>query len=634
MNKLRFWYTILLMFFVSGIYAQDYAVSLIPDSLKTNAHYIIRDDDQEIELKSLNSGVQRVRRVLTILDKVGESTAYLVIPYDRNSSVNIRQITLFDANGKKIKSIKQSEITDSPAYSSSELFSENRIKYYRPNSPVYPYTVLYEYTIDLKNMISFGTWRPFSSYNVSLQHSNLSFSHPSKVKINRKEVNVRMISSELQSNIVTEMWELNNIKAIEPEPYGISLSERVPCLYLMPSVLVYENYEGNADNWGEYGKWMYTLYDGRNDISDTEKSKLEVILKEIPDTLDRIRTLYKYMQNNTRYVAITLGLGGFQPFDSKTVFETGYGDCKALTNYMFALLKFSGIKSFPALVSSGRYIEKIFTDFPNFQQFDHVILCVPHSRDTIWLECTNQKMPFGFLGDFTDDRDVLLITEYGGKFAHTKKYDFKDNIRSCKSEFRIDSTGTAVCNLRTIYQGLRYDDLSELLSSNYDEQRKWLYTNSAFPSMQISSFSVNDLKGALPVARINETETSKNYCSISGNYMVLPLNLLNVQKSIQKMLRKRNSEIIINRSYADYDTLIYIIPKNFKYESIPSGTIRTSAFGNYQWSVSASEKEIVYIRKFTILQGRYQSSFYKQLYDFILAVSKADNTKIILTKKS
>jgi hypothetical protein len=634
MHKLKFWSTLLFAFYGSGIYAQEYPAALIPDSLKTNAHYIIRENAQEIELKSVNSGVQRVRRVLTILDKVGESMAYLVIPYDKNSTVNIRQITLFDVNGKKTKSIKQSEITDSPAYSSSELFSESRIKYYKPNSPVYPYTVLYEFEIDSKNMLSFGTWRPFNAYNVSTQHSSLSFSHPSKVKINRKEVNVQMKRSELQSNTVTETWELNNIKALEPEPYGISLSERVPCLYLMPSALVYDNYVGNADNWSEYGKWMYSLYNGRNDISETEKSRLESLMKEIPDTLGRIRTLYKYLQSNTRYVAITLGLGGFQPFDAKTVFETGYGDCKALTNYMFALLKSYGIRSYPALVSSGRYIEKIFTDFPNFQQFDHVILCVPYARDTIWLECTSQKMPFGFLGDFTDDREVLLITENGGKFAHTRKYDIKENVRSCRSEFKIDSAGTAVCVLRTVCRGLRYDDLSGLLSSNYDEQKKWLYSNSSFPSMQIGSFSVSEITGEKPAAKITESETSKNYCSFSGNYMVLPLNLLNARKPIQKMLKKRTSDIIISRSYTDYDTLVYSIPKNYKYESVPSGTTLASTFGNYSWSVSATEKEIVYIRKFSILQGRYPSSSYKELYDFILSVSKADNAKIILTGKS
>ena len=634
MYKLKFWCTILLSFSVIGTYAQDYSTGLIPDSLKSNAHYVIRDDNHELELQSVNSGIERVRRVLTILDREGENPASLAIPYDKNSTVNIKQITLYDSNGKKIKNVKLSDITDSPAYSSSELFSESRIKYYKPINPVYPYTVFYDYELNLKNIISLGCWRPFSSYNVSTQHSSMTFSYPAKVKINRKEVNVHMKTSERHTDNIVEIWELNNLKAIEQEPFGVSLSERIPCVYLMPSVLIYDKYEGTADNWIEYGKWVYSLYEGRDNISEGEKSKVNTLLTAIPDTLGRIKALYKYMQENTRYVAITLGLGGFQPFDAKTVFETGYGDCKALTNYMYSLLKFIGIRSYPAIVSSGRYKEPIFTDFPNFQQFDHVILCVPRSRDTLWLECTNQRIPFGFLGDFTDDRKVLLLTEKGGKFAHTRKYEVSDNIRSCRSEFEIDSTGTAICSLKTLYHGLQYDNISDLLNSNYDEQKKWLYTSSTLPSLQIRSFSVNDLGGTLPSARVSESVISKNYCSFTGKYMLLPLNTLNGQKSIQKMLKSRYSDILINRSSVDYDTIVFKIPDNYVYESIPSGNNINSKFGSYSSSVSANENEIIYIRKFTILEGRYKPSFYKELYDFILSVSKADNSKIILTKKT
>jgi hypothetical protein len=627
-------FVLLLVFSLTEIYAQDYSVSLIPDSLKTNARYVIRDDNREMELKTLNSGTEKIRRVLTILDKEGENMAYLVIPYDRNSTVNIKQITVFDSYGKKIKNIKPSEITDSPAYSTSELFSDDRIKYYKPVYPVFPYTIVYDYELDLKNIISFGCWKPFSTYNVSTQHARLTFKYPTRIKINRKEINVHNKTSGLHSDLIVETWELNNLKALEDEPFDFSLSERIPCVYLMPSHLVYDKYEGMAENWAEYGKWMFSLYQGRDVVSENEKIKVSTLLNGIPDTIERIRTLYKYLQNNTRYVNISLGIGGFQPNDAKTVYETGYGDCKALTNYMYSLLKLIGIKSYPALVSSGRYRETIFSDFPNFQQFDHVILCIPNSADTIWLECTDQKIPFGFLGDFTDDRDVLLITEQGGKFVHTRKYRANDNIRSCRSDFNIDSTGTAICSVKTFYQGLQYDEISDLLYSNYDEQKKWFYSNSNLPSLQITNFSVNDLRGSLAVARTSESEVSKNYCSFSGKYMLLPLNVLNAQKSIKKMLKPRHSDIIINRSSIDYDTMVYVIPKNYTFESIPTGNTVNSNFGSYSYSISANEKEIIFIRKFVFLEGRYKPSSYKELYDFILSVSKADDTKIILTKKT
>ena len=81
-------------FTVTGLSAQNYSVALIPDSLKANAHCVIREDYEEIELQSLNSGVKKYLRAMTILDKEGENLAYLAIPYDKNSSVSINQIIL------------------------------------------------------------------------------------------------------------------------------------------------------------------------------------------------------------------------------------------------------------------------------------------------------------------------------------------------------------------------------------------------------------------------------------------------------------------------------------------------------------------------------------------------------------
>jgi len=413
----------------------------------------------------------------------------------------------------------------------------------------------------------------------------------------------------------------------------MNLSEIVPRVFLMPVQIIYDEYSGNATDWNKYGKWVYSLYSGRDEIAEAEKGKISELLKNTKDTIQIIKALYEYMQGRTRYVGIQLGIGGYQPLSAQSVFETGYGDCKALSNYMHALLKQVGVKSYPALVSAGRYIESIFPDFPNFSQFDHVILCVPSKKDTIWLECTNQNIPFGFLGDFTDDRDVLLITEEGGKFAHTKKYTAKDNLRTCKAEFIIDSIGTANCTVQTNNQGLQYDDISDILTINQDEQKKWLYKNSSLPSLQISKFEIKNDKSILPIATVNESSVSKNYCSFTGNFMLLPLNKINVQTPIQKPVKKRISDFIIKRSYTDFDTLIYSIPDSYKIESIPKGKEITSPYGNYSFSVKSDGNKIIYARLFTIRQGHYNASEYENFYNFCLSVSKADNEKSMLVKK-
>ncbi len=576
----------------------------------------------------------RVKKVITVLNKEGKSSADLTIQYDKNSAVSINDITIYDTNGKKVKSVKQSDINDYPAFGSSELYSQDRVKIYYPDNAVYPYTVAYDYEIRLNNIISYGVWTPYSDYNISVQHASYAFTYPPDIKINKKEVNISLKESANTYNEICEVWEVTNLKAIEEEPMDISLTERIPCVYLMPSTLIYERYEGSANNWREFGQWIYSLYQGRNELSEAEKARIDLLLKDVTDTLDRIKTIYKYMQDRTRYVAVTLGIGGYQPFDAKTVFETGYGDCKALSNYMYSLLNYAGIKSFPALVAAGSYKVPIFTDFPNFLQFNHVILCVPLRGDTIWLECTNQKIPFGFLGDFTDDRDVLLIGKDGGQFAHTVIYKATDNLRTCTSEFIIDSTGTASVNIKTVMQGLQYDDITRLLILNYDEQKKWLLGNSKLPSLQLKSFYIEETRKPIPSATIKETSESKNFCTFSGNYMILSLNLVNVQAPLKKMLKARYSNILINRSFVDYDTLVYKIPKSYKFETLPAGLNINSAFGSYTTTVSGNGNEIVYIRKLIINEGRYKPSEYKNLFDFVQAVSKADNTKVILNRRS
>lgn len=171
---------------IAALQAQNYAVSLIPDSLKENAHSVLRVYTTSMVLSSVNSGSEEIKKVYTILDKDGEEDAYLVVHYDDNSSVNTPEITLYDAAGKKIRKAKDSEIIDIPAYSGS-LFADNRVKYYKPNYGGYPYTVEYLYSRSSKNMISYGAWTPINTYDQSVQFAQYSITYPADVKVNKRE---------------------------------------------------------------------------------------------------------------------------------------------------------------------------------------------------------------------------------------------------------------------------------------------------------------------------------------------------------------------------------------------------------------------------------------------------------------
>jgi hypothetical protein len=233
--------------------------------------------------------------------------------------------------------------------------------------------VEYDYEISFDNNISFRRWMPLFDYNISVVKARLSVIHSIDNKIYRKEINMPHGTTVSEKGMEIDSWEIRNIKAIEDEPFDISITERVPSVYLMPAILKYEKNVGTSDSWKNYGAWVKSLYTDKDILPAEAKMKISALINNIPDTLLRIKALYDYLQQNTRYVAIALGIGGYQPFDAETVYRTGYGDCKALSNYMSSMLKLTGVKSYPALVSAGRHIESIFKDFPN-------IMCALQAR--------------------------------------------------------------------------------------------------------------------------------------------------------------------------------------------------------------------------------------------------------------
>lgn len=116
---------------------------------------------------------------------------------------------------------------------------------------------------------------------------------------------------------------------------------------------------------------------------------------------------------------------------------------------MYSLLKEVCIQSHYTLVRAGEGESYMLKDFP-YNPFNHIILCVPFQKDTMWLECTNQTIPAGYLGDFTDDRYVLLIREEGGKLVKTPRYTREQNLQVRYSTGKIDPTGLLTVQFKPV----------------------------------------------------------------------------------------------------------------------------------------------------------------------------------------
>ncbi len=628
--------TIMLFLLVAQSYAKKeikYAVSEIPAELKSNAKAVIRYEEHEFILESDNSAKEKIKFAITILNENGYPFSRFVEYYNKFIKIQNINATVYSASGEKLHRIKHDDIMDVSATSSGSIYDDNRVKTFDPKTKDYPFTIEYSFEREYKGIFSFPTWHLFKDYHVAVEKAvfRIKTDDPQKIRINQRNLDKEAVKTTEDDYSVVS-WEFNNYTARKKEPFCQHIIEYTPVIQLAPVNINIKGNKGKCDSWKSYGSFIAELNKGKNDLPDETKQKVTELTKNASSDYEKIKLIYEYMQNKTRYVSIQVGMGGWQPFEAELVDRLGYGDCKALSNYMMSLLDGVGINSFYTLVKAGGSALKLNKDFPS-NQFNHAILCVPLKQDTLWLECTSQQIPCGYLSDFTDDRDVLLIKEEGGEIAHTKAYQIHDNVQCRSVKVQLDEMGHAIANVQTKYSGIQYNNISPVLRMDKTDQKKYVLSQIDIPNFDLISFEHEDIKMQVPYINENLSLNLNNYASTIGSRLILPLNLMNKQKYTSARLRKRESNVLVRRPFKDIDTISYTLPNGFSINKAPDPITINSTFGFYKASASIEGNTIIYSREFIINKGEYPAETYNDFKEFFEKVNEADQMKCLLTKQ-
>lgn len=597
-----------------------------PECFGQNATVLL--DSTYVKCSSVLSMTSRHHKKILVLNKAGAGYANFVCTTNKIRTLKDFKCTVYGTgNGKRSFAKKDLISTEL----SENMADDYTTHYLEITYPSFPYIVEMEYLLEYTNgYISMPSFAPAYYVDVAVEKAVYHLQTPESMGYSYKAVNTDAVPEiRTEKGARHAIWRLSGIKPYKHDAFMPPYGAVVPHIYITPDNFSYYNTSGNSDSWNGYGKWQWGLMEGRDILPQELKDIVHNLTDTIPARRDKIKALYKYLGENTRYVSIQIGLGGLQPMSAEEVYKYGFGDCKALSNYMKAMLSECGIESNYVEINTEN--PTIFPDHASVHQTNHAILKVPDSHWDLWLECTNTDMPLGFLHNGIAGHDAVVYSNGSASIETLPVYPDSINRINTFVHIGITEDGTSSISVKEEYSNRCSESMLEISSLGRDKQTDMIKAQIAAPSCTVSDMKIKENDGINPSVQLSCSATSSDFISRSGQRMFIPLSVYKVKKT--KFNKERELDIYIEDGYTWKQTIRIDIPAGYTVEGIPQDTVFSCCIGNITYCATVSGNCIDISIEGKYSSGRYSRTNAEEIRKFFSFIEKIYNQKIIICKK-
>jgi hypothetical protein len=640
-KKITLYIVAVILFWGTSLHAQDknisknlYIAAGIPDSLKEDANSVVRYKMKGITVDGPDNISIKEHSVVTILNEKGNDEAEVVLGYSKKyNSIGSFEMRVYNAAGDLIKKYHKSDMYDRSAVSSGSIVSDERLVHLQHAIAAYPSTIEIIYETNYKSSINIDSWY-VQSPEQSIQDSYCSITINSDAGFRYSNKNTTLKPQKTTNNKTdTYLWHAANLKAIKVEP-GARSWRVFPRVYFAENKFEFYGLDGDFSSWQTFGKWLQGLNADVCTLSPQRAAEIQKMTAGFKTDKEKAKFLYEYMQQSMRYVSVQLGIGGMKPFTATFVDEKKYGDCKALSNYMYALLKAVNIPANYAVINAGANAEPAEQGFAR-NSFNHAILCIPLKGDTTWLECTSNTNSFGKLGPFTENRMALLITENGGKLVNTPKSVAQDNQLNSDVHVILNEDGGAKATVKIASTGEYRNDYINLASLKMDEQKQYLIR-----MLNIKQPTVLEFKPTTDKDGVKEVSVDIEYdkfCDVSaGNKLFYRPRVFDLWGTTLTASDKRTTDYYFNQPMIKSCVTTIDLPTGFEVETLPVNQTLNFTYGSYdvKYVYNAAKNQVISTTKFSLTNHVIPAAKYNEMQQYMDNIAKVQNKKLVIRKKA
>ena len=584
-------------------------------------HAVVDDHLTEVTVSSATRAVTHQRQTVTIRDEQGADKAFFLCRCSKQERLTSFRGEAVDAQGRQLRKFRQGDLRRTE-YSPYLAIDDYQL-YLDYTPPSYPITITYEWSMELRNtLIEYPPYCPQDDYEVSVRHALYRLTVPADINVRHALQN---IGTEPQTTTDADgrrtlTLDVTDLPALHDEPYARPLRERLPLAYFAPRRFTYYGTEGSLDTWADYGRWERSLLEGRDALPEALRTELHQLTDTLPTARQKVHALYRYLGRNTRYVAILLGIGGQQPAPAAEVAGSGFGDCKGLSNLMRAMLREVGISSRYTTISTHN--RRLLPHFASVGQMNHVILQVPLPQDTLWLECTNPELPFGYVHEDIAGHDAIAVDDDGGHLVRLPAYADTLNCQRSRISISLTPDGDANIRLRQVSENRQYEALAPMLRMDPKDRQRTLRQLLRAPQADIGRISVSQPDDSARLT-LEADISSRGYAVRSGQRLFLPLCPIHQGYGIASPGHQRTEPLAIDMGYQDEDRIDIDLPEGYTLEARPKNIRIEKPFGSFLFQTKVAEGRLKVRYRVVMHAGTYPASQYADFEAFIKSISRA-----------
>ncbi len=612
---------------------KDFSALGVDSALSEGADSVLRYEDVTLDFTDDGKLKTTIDRIVTVYNKTGLRDVRAIVYYDNNSKVTEIEAVIYDLLGQEREKIKKRDFKDYSAVDGGTLYADNRVMVLEYTPTRYPFTIRFTSESISETTAFVRPWMPVSSYDSGTEFSSFTILHNPEAELHVKQTNFEGYGIEVAEEPGKTVWTARNIAPVTYEYKSPSFEKRFPRVKAFFDTFYLQGVPGVAGTWEAFGKWMYEdLIKDTQELDPSVIAEVQNLVKDLPDDEAKVRAVYQYLQDKVRYISVQVEIGGWKPMPAADVHRLSYGDCKALSNYMQSLLNAVGVKSYYTVLYGDPDKESLDTDVVAMQG-NHVILGVQIGDEVKFLECTSQQTPYGYMGTFTDDRDVLLLTPEGGKLARTTKYEQEDNLEKIVAHIEIDAEGNLIGDYSEMSKGIFYSPKMYLETKDQKDLNDHYYENfSGVKSLAVSDIKLNNDREQV----IYEEQlklNARNYASKIGDDFLVKINPFSWSNDIiPPRYKDRKSDFVILRGLIRQYEITFKIPDGYKLGAMAEPALLQEDFGSYQTQLELVGDSIVYKRTFKLNEGVYPVDAYEAYREFYKNVVREDNQKLFIEK--